>query len=152
MPSRRKADDADALGIDAPLLGLAAHQADGALRILEWAPSRVFTWDVVGAAWHPVLEQDAGYADRIEPSGNFLTLKLPPEVVVAASRANQHRRPCALVLRGAIDRDGRLRDISDELSHLDSFGTFLVGLRREFSLLTDRPRLLGCLAWPQLHD
>src|SRR5262245_31117946 len=112
MPSRRKADDADALGIDAPLLGLAAHQADGALRILEWAPGRVFTWGVIGAAWHPVLEQNAGYADRVEPGGNFLPLKLPPEVVVTASRANQHRRPRVFflhraIVHSAIDGDGR---------------------------------------------
>src|SRR5262245_55132034 len=47
MASRRKSDDAGAVGIDAPLFGLTAHQADGALRILERAPGWLFTWDVI---------------------------------------------------------------------------------------------------------
>src|SRR5581483_1506087 len=49
MAARREADHADALGIDAPLLGLAAHQADGALRVLERTPGRLALW-LVGAA------------------------------------------------------------------------------------------------------
>src|SRR5207237_5949059 len=128
------------------------HEADGALRILGWSPGRWFTGGVIGTAWHPVLEQDAGYADRLEPGGDFLALELPPEVVVAAARANQHRRPRVLLLRGAIDGDGRARDVGDELGYLNCLGTFLVGLRREFLLLADGPRLLRRLAWPQLHD
>ena len=111
-----------------------------------------FTLDVIGAAWHPILEQDAGYADRIEPGGDFLAFELPPEVVVAASRANQHGRARVLLLRGAIDGDGRLRDVGDELGHLDCLGAFLVGLRRKFFLLADGPRLLRRFARPQLHD
>src|SRR5262249_4271653 len=148
MASRRKADDADAPGIDAPLLGLAAHQADRALRVLEWTPGRVLTCDVIGTAWHPVLEQNPGHADRVEPGGDFLALKLPPEVVVAASWANQHRRPRVLVLRRAIDGDGGLRDVRDELRYLGCLGAFLVGLRRKHSLLADRSRLFRRRAWP----
>src|SRR5262249_19791591 len=82
MASRRKADDADALRVDAPFLGLAAHEAHGALRVLEWTPGRVFTWGIIGTSWHAVLQQNAGYADRVEPGGDFLALKLPPEVMV----------------------------------------------------------------------
>src|SRR5262249_39738247 len=47
---RREADHADSFRVDAPLLRLAADQADGALGVLEWAPGRL-SLGLVGAAW-----------------------------------------------------------------------------------------------------
>src|SRR5438552_2020801 len=82
---------ADAFGLDAPLPGLAPHQADGALGVLEWAGG----WNallVAGPARAAVLEDDAGHTQRVEPRGHFLPFQVPGEVVVAAAGTDQDGR------------------------------------------------------------
>src|SRR5712691_2050549 len=49
MPAGRETDHADTIGSNAPLLGPAAYQANGTLRILERSAGR-FTLGLVGAA------------------------------------------------------------------------------------------------------
>src|SRR5262249_20752677 len=141
-----------ALRVDAPLPGLAAYQADGPLGILEGAAGRLAP-GLVGAAWHPVLEDDAGHALRIEPGRDLLAFQLPVEVPVAAPRADQHRRACVLLLRGPVDRGGGFADVGDQPGRLGDLDLLPGELRRHADLLgADFAGLLGNLAGPQLDD
>src|SRR5207237_5823901 len=104
MTACREADHADALWINAPLLGFTAYQTDGSLSILERAPGRL-ALGIIGAARHAVLEDDPGHALRIEPGCDLLAFQLPEEVPVAAPGTDQDRGPGVLGLRRAIDRE-----------------------------------------------
>ena len=152
MAARREADHADALRIDAPLLGLAAHQADGPLGILERASGRL-AFGLVGAARHPVLEDDAGHALRIQPGRDLLAFQFPVEVPVAAAGTDQDRGPGVLVLRRPIDRDGRFADVGHQPGRLGDLDLLPGELRRHADLLrADVAGLIRNFARPQLHD
>src|SRR5207249_3978061 len=71
MAARRETDHADALGIDTPLLGVAAYQADGPLSILKRTTGRL-PFRLIGAARHPVLEENSGDALRSQPGSDLL--------------------------------------------------------------------------------
>ena len=62
MAAGRETHYADLLRMDAPLAGVAPHEADGPLRILERAPGRL-ALDLIGAARHTVFDNDAGSAN-----------------------------------------------------------------------------------------
>ena len=61
MAARREADHADPCGVDAPLGGPAAYQADGPLGV-ELRAERRLALDVARAPRTAVLEDDAGHA------------------------------------------------------------------------------------------
>src|SRR5207253_9581043 len=103
VAARRKSHHADPLRMDAPLAGFAPDQADGALGILERAARRL-SLGFIGVAGNAVLEDDAGDANRVQPGGDFLALKLPVEVPVPASWTNQHRGSRLLIPGWPIDR------------------------------------------------
>src|SRR5262249_37326185 len=104
MAARRKPDYADPLGIDAPILGFAPDQADSSLIILHRPFGRLF-FGLSGPARHPLLEDDAGHADRIRPGRDLFSLQFPIEIPVTASGTDQHRSAGVLVLRRPIDAD-----------------------------------------------
>src|SRR5260370_1715456 len=90
MAAGRETNDADSLRIDSPIFSLAPDQADGPLGILKRA-SGWFALGLAGTARHPVFENDAGHAQRIEPRRDFLAFQLPVEIPVAAAGTDQHR-------------------------------------------------------------
>src|SRR5688572_11006204 len=104
MATRRETDDADAPGIDAPLASSAAHQADGALRILKRAPGR-FAFGFIGTARHAVFQDNACDANGIEPGSDFFAFELPKKVPIAAAGADQDRRSAVLVLKRSMEGD-----------------------------------------------
>src|SRR6266568_1437033 len=97
MPTGGEADYANALRVKAPLASLAAHQADCPLGILEWPPCRL-PLHVIGSPRHPVLQDDAGDAARVQPGSDLLAFQLPVQIPVAGSGADQDRRADVLVL------------------------------------------------------
>src|SRR5439155_19344006 len=103
--------------IDAPFTGLAPYQADGPLSILERATGR-FALGLIGPAWHPVLEDHASDANRIQPASDFFAFQLPVQVPIAASWTYQHSCPSAASLCRPINRDGRFSDVGNHLRWL----------------------------------
>src|SRR2546426_179567 len=81
--ARRETDNADALRINAPLLGFAAHEPDGPLSVLKRTPGR-FALGFTRAARHPILEDNAGHANGVEPVGDLLAFQLPVEIPIAS--------------------------------------------------------------------
>src|SRR5262249_16838013 len=147
-----EADDADALGVDAPLLGLAADQADGPLGVLQRPAGRLAP-GVVGAARHAVFQDDAGDAERVQPGGDLLALELPEQVPVAATGADEDGRADVPVLRGAVDGQGRRADVGDQFRLLGDLDLLLVDLRRQAGRFgVDLVRLVGGRARPQADD
>src|SRR5687768_799139 len=152
MPTRRKPDDADALRVDAPLLGPAAHQADRALRILEGAAGR-FTFAVVGPPRHAVLQNDSGDADGIEPGSDFLAFKLPVKIPITAARAYQHRSAGLLVARRVMNCDRWFAHGRDEFGWLRHLDLFAIQLRRHANpFRPDGAVLLRGCPWPKVND
>ena len=86
MPARREAADADVVRIDIPLLGLAAHEADGALGIQERTGGGEGL-GLSGAARGPrYLRMVPGDPLGAEPFGDFRSLQIPGQVPVPAPR------------------------------------------------------------------
>jgi hypothetical protein len=67
------------LGVEGPL----PNPADGPLCVLERAPGRL-ALGLVGPARRPVLEEDAGHDEGIEPGGSLFAFLLPVEDPVTA--------------------------------------------------------------------
>src|ERR1700723_4079529 len=101
MAAGGKAENADALGINAPLPGMLAYQAHGALRVLEGLDG----FRIGAAPGHPILEQHASNAFGREPVATFRAFEINGENTVTAAGKNNHRRdgPRARVL-GLIER------------------------------------------------
>src|SRR5262249_41905035 len=138
VAARREAHHADLLRIDAPVPGLAAHQADGALRVLDRAQRRL-ALDVARPPRAAVPEGDGGDAERVQPGGYFLAFHVPAQVVVAAAGADQHG-DARVLLRRPIDRDARLADVREPPGRLaaDLMGLAVAGLQlEEFFLAAD---------------
>ena len=106
------------LGVDAPFLRLAAHQADRALGVLERAggPARPSTSPGRRGQRYlrmmPVMPIELSQAAISVPSTS------QREVVVAAAGADQHRDAGVLLLRGPVDGDRRLGDVGEPLGRL----------------------------------
>ena len=81
MRSGGKAEDADAIGIDVPLGGVRADDAEGALRVLQGGGR----FRIGAGVGHAVFHQDAGDADGVEPVADFGAFEIDGEDVVAAA-------------------------------------------------------------------
>src|SRR5438093_13233702 len=97
MPARREADHADAMRIKAPLVRLAADEADRPLSILERTKRRL-ALHVTGTARTAVLENDSRHTQRVQPVRDFLPFDIPAEVVVSATGTDQHGRSRVFVV------------------------------------------------------
>src|SRR5262245_28671430 len=128
MAARRETHRPDALWIDAPLFGFAPHQTDCPLGVLKWASSRL-TFGFIGAARHAVFEDDAGYANRVQPGRDFLAFQLPVEVPVAASGTDQDRGPGVLIFQWPINRESRPGDVGNQLCRFGNLDFLALQLR-----------------------
>ncbi len=104
MPARRKAEYADAFCIDAPLARVLPHHPHSTLRILQ----RRGMWRVLVATRHAILQYARSDADRVQPLGDLRSLLVPGEMIVAAARADDHRRTICLVGGRSEKRERRL--------------------------------------------
>ncbi|MEI9898717.1 MAG: hypothetical protein WDN28_33890 [Chthoniobacter sp.] len=84
MAARGEAEDADARGIEVPFLRPGAHEAEGALDILQ----RRDVFLQAGTLGHAILEEHAGDAEGIEPLADFGALEIQGEDAVAAAGAD----------------------------------------------------------------
>src|SRR5262249_42178340 len=103
LPARGETHDAHALGIDVPLLGLAAHHPNGALGVLDGVH-----FDLVRRAFlagQAILEYKAGDAMIAEPLGGIVALVAYPQAIVSAAGSDDQRRAGGLVFGGKVRRD-----------------------------------------------
>src|SRR2546423_1205648 len=107
MPARREAADADVVRIDIPLLGLAAHEADGALGIQERTEGGEGL-GFSGTAWYPILEDDPGDPLGAEPFGDLRSLQIPGQVPVPAPGTHDECRAGVLAFGRPVDRERRM--------------------------------------------
>ena len=84
MRSGGKAKDADAIGIDVPLGGVRADEADGALCVLESGGG----FRIGAGVRDAIFENDAGDAAGGEPVADFGAFEVDGEDVVAAAGKN----------------------------------------------------------------
>src|SRR5581483_6455419 len=99
VPSRREAEDADAIRIDLPLRGPSADGSQGTLRILDRR-------GVMILGCQAVLQNDAGDTNRIEPSGDLIAFMIHRQGAIASTRTNNDGSSRVLVGRRKIDADG----------------------------------------------
>ena len=92
----------DAVAGDVPFGGALADESDRPLDILERA---------VLVAGHAVFEDDAGDAERVEPSSDFGAFFVVGEDAVAAARADDDGGGRLGGVRGRVDGERRLRDV-----------------------------------------
>src|SRR5262249_18857475 len=151
-PARREARNADALGINAPVLGFAAHQADRPLGVLERAAGR-YAFGLIRPPRHAVLEDDPGHAQRIQPRRHLFAFQFPIQVPISAARTNDDGRAAILLLRGPIDRDAGFRNVGDHARRFGHFDLLAVehGRHNDF-FRANRAWLVRNLAWPKLDD
>ena len=101
MSAGREAHDADAVRQHAIFAGLLAHDADGALRVVELGRMAIFRPQ-------PVLQNKGRDPHGVQPARNLVTLFVHREVHIAASRAHDHGRSGASSLRHEVCRQSGL--------------------------------------------
>ena len=109
VASGGEADDADFVGVDVPLGGVGAGDADGLLGVLHV----LGVFGEAAAFGDSVFDGDAGDADGVEPVADLGAFEVPSEVVVAAAGEDED---CGsgVVLRGrGVDGDAGLADVLD---------------------------------------
>ena len=99
VPAGGEAEDADALGIDIPLLRPRANGANGTLGVVERRGM------AVAFATVPIIHNEAGHADGVQPAPNLMPFMIHRPVSVAAAGADDNRGSICLVL---------LRQVGDE--------------------------------------
>src|SRR5262249_28500311 len=136
----------------------AAHEADSTLRVRERAGGW-FRLVLAGPARAPVLQDDAGHADRVEPLRHLGAVQVPEEGMVAAARTDQHRDAGVLILSRLRDGQRRPGTVGDQDAQVTEEAVRLVRRRlrgaRFDNLLraVPSPIFLGPhLAWPQTYD
>src|SRR5579884_881839 len=152
MAARGETDNANAFGIDVPLFGFAAHEADRALGILEGTPGRL-VFGFIGPSRHAIFEDDSRHALRSQPGSDLLAFQLPIEVPVAAAGTDEDRGSSILFLRRPINRDGGFADVGQQFGGLGYFDLLLGQLRRHADRLwADVGGLIWRFSWPDFHD
>ena len=109
MPARREADNADAVGIDIPLLGPDPHRADSALGV-EQRHERL-------AAGESVFQDNAGDAVLVEPLGDAVPFGDYNQAAVATARADHGRRPVGFLGTGLMDREQSMGRLKGPVAH-----------------------------------
>src|SRR5262245_43753655 len=91
-------DHSNTVGVDivvAPITidRLMTNEADGPLGILERSLRRwrLSLW-LIPSPWHPVLQDDPGHPQFVQPSRDFLSFLVDHQVPIATPRTNHHRR------------------------------------------------------------
>ena len=103
--------DADAIGVDPPFGGAAAHQAQGPLSIL----ARMYVDRVWRAlfAREAVLQGEGSDTYAVEELGGLDALGVEDKFAVSAARADHHRGAGGLLFRRQEDGDRGIVDVAD---------------------------------------
>ena len=105
-----EAEHPDLRGIDVELLGPTTNEPDRALGVDE-GDLRGRVLGVFGAARHPVLEDERGHPDGVQPGRDFFAFEVPGEDVVPAARGDHDRRAARLVRGRGEHGERRLADV-----------------------------------------
>ncbi len=100
-----EAEDADALGVDAPFDGVVPENADGPLSVFDGHGVHFF----FVARGGPVLEQRSGYAHGVEPFTHLGPFGEPGEEHEAAAGGDEHGGSVGCFR--AVQREGWLKHI-----------------------------------------
>ena len=97
-------------GIDGPLGGMLAREAEGALRILQSGGGFGIRASVGDAA---VLDQQTIHADGVEPVTDFGAFEVDGEDGIASARKDNDSRAGVVVFWREIRRQGRDGDVAE---------------------------------------
>ena len=86
MCSGRKAEDADPVRIDVPFRGMLAHDAKGALRVLQGGGR----FGIRACVGHAIFYEDAGDADGVEPVADLGAFEIDGEDLIASAGKDHH--------------------------------------------------------------
>lgn len=147
VSSRAEAEQADALGVEVPFLGMLAHEGESLGGILDG----LFMGCGLVAGGRAIFEQEACDADAIEPFTDLRALMHGREKDVTAARCDDHAGTVRMI--GAVEGDRRLVNVGDGvfagLGAYEVVGGF--GMRLHFSWSTFRPEFesqrLGGVEW-----
>src|SRR5579875_2209950 len=85
MPARRKAHNANLMGIDMPFCCMFAHELDGALGILKRADGFIYHDPVV---WQPVFQHKGCNAPSLQGLRHIVSFVFDRQDAVSAARAD----------------------------------------------------------------
>lgn len=111
VTSGGEAEDADAFGVDLPIIGVCAEESEGALGILKRGEVSGLTFSGGDA----VFEDDAGDSDGVGPLGDFLTFEVHGENGVGSAGADEDGGAGVFGLVGLVDGDGGFGDVGEAL-------------------------------------
>src|SRR5256885_881429 len=104
MAAGRKAPNADALRIDAVVLGMGANGADSPLRVVKRGVEEGFGSVLTDDA---VLKNESRNAELVQPLGRLFVLMIVSQEAITSARANNDGCTCRFFGWGQINGEGR---------------------------------------------
>ena len=146
MSARRKAENADAFGIDVPFGGVLTNEAHGALCVLE----RGGVFLDAHAAGDAVFEENGSEPHFVKAFADLRAFEIECEDVISAPGTDENGTTVGFVFGRRVESDSWVTDVAEADEAFPS--DFVLGVLRHVAFGFELGFGTRCAVWPKAND